>query len=468
MRQICFMVMPFGTKSTGLNPGEGPAEVNFDTLWNNAIAPLLEDLGYAPIRADVDAGFLIIKAMLERLVYADLILADLSIPNANVYYEIGVRHAARQRGCVLIAADWSRPLFDVAQMRRLTYPLPTSTVGPDLAQQIRDRLKPAIQDMAIKLTPVHETVPVVINALDEALPRLAEVRKDFADSERVEKFRADMEALSDLLADIRRTRFIPNFDRDRKKNKALEIRDRVESSQTVQDALRLEVLYLLRDCLGWKETLDYIDTLPPILKGRPEVQEQKLLAIAKRPKLEDAENAIAHLEELIQTFGATSERYGLIGGRYKQLYRAAKQAGETQKEKHYLNQAIKAYSQGMHQDLNDYYPIGNLPQLLKARGNPEDLIGAEFAARLTVQACERAITLKQDNEWTKSTLLGAAFDTENLDEATRWVTEVENSSPTEWKLDSTLKDLRHRITYIQDPDKQAIFQNLIKRLDNLI
>jgi tetratricopeptide (TPR) repeat protein len=465
MRQICFMVMPFGIKSTGLKPGEGPTEVNFDTLWNNAIAPLLEDLGYAPIRADADAGTLIVKAMLERLVYADLILADLSIPNANVYYEIGVRHAARQRGCVLIAADWSRPLFDVAQMRHLTYPLPTSTVGPDLAQQIRDRLKPAIQDMAIKLTPVHETVPALINALDEALPNLSQVRQDLADPERVEKFRAEMETLSDLLADIRRTRSIPNFEKDRKKAKALEIRDRIESSQTVQDALRLEVLSLIRDCVGWQETLDYINTMPPILKGRPEVQEQKLLALAKET---EPEEAIAHLEELIQTFGATSERYGLIGGRYKQLYRAAKDAGETQKEKHHLNQAIKAYSQGMHQDLNDYYPIGNLPQLLKARGNPEDLIVAEFAARLTVQACERAIALKQDNEWTKSTLLGAAFDTENLDEATRWVTEVENSSPTEWQLDSTLKDLRQRITYIQDPDKQATFQNLIKRLDSLL
>jgi tetratricopeptide (TPR) repeat protein len=464
MRQICFMVMPFGTKSTGLKPGEGPTEVNFDTLWENAIAPLLEDLGYAPIRADADAGSLIINDMLKRLVYSDLILADISIPNANVYYEIGVRHAARQRGCVMIAADWSRPLFDIAQMRRLTYPLPTSTVDLELAQQICDRLQPAIQDMAHKASPVHETVPAVINALDESLPQLGQVRQDLADSERVEKFRADMEVLANLLADIRKTRSIPNFDKDRKKAKALEIRDRVESSQTVRDALRLEVLSLIRDCVGWKETLNYIEGMPPILKDRPEVQEQKLLALAKESGSEDA---IAHLEELIQTFGATSERYGLIGGRYKQLYRAAHKAGETQKEKHYLGQAIKAYTQGMHQDLNDYYPTCNLAQLLKARGNPEDFAMAEFTARLTVQACERAIALKQDNEWTKSTLLGAAFDTESLEEATRWVTEVEHSSPTEWKLDTTVKDLKEKITYIQDADKQATFQALIKRLDDL-
>jgi tetratricopeptide (TPR) repeat protein len=468
MRQICFMVMPFGKKSTGLKPGDGPTEVDFDTLWENALAPLLEELGYAPIRADADAGSLIIGAMLERLVYADLILADISIPNANVYYEIGVRHAARQRGCVLIAANWSRPLFDITQMRRLSYPLPNMTVTAEIAQEIRDCLKPAIQEMAIKSSPVHETVPAVVNSLDQTLPSVADVRKDLANAERIEKFRSDMEALSTLLANIRGTRAMPNFDKARQKDKAIEIRDSVESGGAVQDALRLEVMRLLRDCVGWQETLDYIETMPPILKQRPEVQEQKLLALAKRAKPEDAEDAIARLEELIQTFGATSERYGLIGGRYKVLYRAAHKAGETQKEKYYLDKAIEAYTQGMQKDFNDYYPTCNLPQLCKARGNPEDLEMAEFAARLTVQACERATALKLDDEWTKPTLLGAAFDTEDYDEANRWVQEVEKSSPAAWKLDSTLDDLEQRITFIKDADKQNAFQLLITRLENLL
>jgi tetratricopeptide (TPR) repeat protein len=218
------------------------------------------------------------------------------------------------------------------------------------------------------------------------------------------------------------------------------------------------------DCLFWQEAFNYIDSMPPLLKKRPKVQESKSICLSH---INGPEDAIAHLEELIQTFGATSERFGLIGGRYKQLYRAAKESGDGRKEKYYLDRAIKAYTQGMHQDLNDYYPTCNLAQLLKARGNPEDLSMAEFAARLTVQACERAIALKQDNEWTKSTLLGAAFDTESLEEATRWVTEVENVSPTEWQLDSIVADLKQRITYIQDAGKQATFQALLKRLEDL-
>jgi MAP3K TRAFs-binding domain len=466
LRQICFMIMPFGTKPTGLKPGEGPPEVNFDTLWDNAIAPLIENLGYAAIRADADSGSLIVKVMLERLAYSDLVIADISIPNANVYYEIGVRHAARRIGCVLIAADWSRPLFDIAQMRRLTYPLPSSIVTPETAQPIRDRLNPAIQDMALKLSPVHETIPDIANALDTNLPNLETIRQELADPERIERFRVEMEALANLLADIHRVRAIPSFDRDRQKAQALEIRDRLGSDAPIQDALRLEVMRLLRDCVGWQETLDYIASMPTLLRTRPEVQEQKLLALAKRANPEDAETAIAHLQELIQTFGATSERYGLIGGRYKQLYRAAKAENNYQKERHFLNKAIEAYTQGMHQDLNDYYPTCNLPQLLKARGNPEDLVMAKFAARLTIQACERAIDLKQNNEWTKATLLGAAFDTEDLNEANRWVKAVEADSSLDWHLDTLLSDLKQKVSHIQDLEKRAAFQTLVARLQN--
>ena len=63
------------------------------------------------MRADQETGALIINQMLERLYFSDLVLADLTIPNGNVYYEIGLRHAARESGCVLLAADWSKQLF---------------------------------------------------------------------------------------------------------------------------------------------------------------------------------------------------------------------------------------------------------------------------------------------------------------------------------------------------------------------
>ena len=122
-RRICFMVMPFGKKKTDAPTGQGVAEIDFDALWDKAFKPAIEKLGYDSVRADQDVGSLIINEMLERLYFSDLVLADMTIPNGNVYYEVGVRHACRDVGCVLLAPDWSKQLFYVAQMRTVRYPL---------------------------------------------------------------------------------------------------------------------------------------------------------------------------------------------------------------------------------------------------------------------------------------------------------------------------------------------------------
>jgi len=55
-----------------------------------------EDLGYKAIRAGEEIGALIIVEMIERLAMSDLVIADVTIPNGNVHYEVGVRHAARE------------------------------------------------------------------------------------------------------------------------------------------------------------------------------------------------------------------------------------------------------------------------------------------------------------------------------------------------------------------------------------
>lgn len=124
-KPICFMVMPYGERKSSVSQDQGPNTIDFDALWEKAFWPAIKSLGHEPVRADQDLGALIIKEMIERLTLADLVVADVTIPNANVYYEIGVRHAAKETGCVLLAADWSQQLFDFSQMPSLRYPLAT-------------------------------------------------------------------------------------------------------------------------------------------------------------------------------------------------------------------------------------------------------------------------------------------------------------------------------------------------------
>src|SRR5215813_1290243 len=143
----CFMIIPYGRKPTEAPVGQGVAEVDFNALWDRAFVPVIETLGYEPVRADQDTGALIVNQMFERLYFADLVLADMTIPNGNVYYEVGIRHAAKEKGCVLLAADWSRQLFDVTQMRTVRYPLPEGMITEQTAKGIHAAVTDKIRSL---------------------------------------------------------------------------------------------------------------------------------------------------------------------------------------------------------------------------------------------------------------------------------------------------------------------------------
>ena len=94
---LCFMIMPYGRRPTQVEPSSNaPGEIDFNALWDKAFAPTIQSLGYDPVRADQDTGALIINQMIERLYFADLVLADMTIPNGNVYYEVGVSEWMRR------------------------------------------------------------------------------------------------------------------------------------------------------------------------------------------------------------------------------------------------------------------------------------------------------------------------------------------------------------------------------------
>jgi hypothetical protein len=121
MKLRAFVVMPFGPKEV---PGEGPKiEVDFDRVYNELLKPALEDAGCDVVRADSERGAGDIRTdMFFELVTADIVVADLSALNPNVYYELGIRDGVRRQGVFIIDGGWpgTRP-FDVASDRAFHY-----------------------------------------------------------------------------------------------------------------------------------------------------------------------------------------------------------------------------------------------------------------------------------------------------------------------------------------------------------
>ena len=59
--------------------------------------------------------------MFRMLIASDLVIADVSIHNANVFYELGIRHALRPWRTFMIRCKGDDPVFDLQTDRYLQY-----------------------------------------------------------------------------------------------------------------------------------------------------------------------------------------------------------------------------------------------------------------------------------------------------------------------------------------------------------
>ena len=348
-KPICFMIMPYGTKPTQADPAVGVANIDFNALWERAYLPVIKELGYEPVRADQDVGAMIITQMIERLYFADLVLADMTIPNGNVYYEVGVRHAAKEIGCVLLASDWSKALFDVAQMRTLRYPLSEGAITDATAKAIQDKIRGPIASMRRGVSPIFESIPGYPAAVNPAT------------ASSMQQAMADFSAFQ---GEVRAVRAVPRADRMAKAN---ELVDKYWKPP-VTGATVIALLRLLRDsadsAADWGSITNFIGRFPSDVADQEEVREANAFALSNAGKQIEA---IAKLEELIARSGPTPERLGLLGGRYKRLYLKAVTPAE---QLQYLAKSIDAYERGMELDLNLYYCSSNLPRLYRQRKRP--------------------------------------------------------------------------------------------------
>jgi len=442
-RPVCFMVMPFRKKDTRA-AAPAPSVVDFDALWDKAFFPALESLGYQPVRADQDLGALIIKEMLERLYFSDLVVADLTIPNGNVYYEIGIRHAAKGAGCVLTGADWSSPLFDVDQMRQVRYPLTEGAVTDETAAAIRQALMAAVPKLAEGASPMFQTL--------EGYPANVKPSREGV-------IREHLDELSRFQAARREVALVSKGER---RTAAIALQRRYASTPPVLPAVALEVLLVMRDYADAGDTLAYIEGLPGALKRTPFVQEQRALVLSKAG---DHRVALAALLELVETSGATSERLGLIGGRYKKMAAAESDVAEKAR---LISKAIEAYERGMQLDLNDFYSPSNLPRLYRLRGKRGDDDRARTAAAVAMTACARTRTLNPADEWVRPTLLGMAFDAGDVAAAEVLADDIEAEGPARWKLDTTIADLEVSVGLCPQAESKAGLGAVLARLKAFI
>ena len=107
-----FTIRPFGIQKG----------IDFDKVDRLLITPALKQIGAeGGTTIDiVEAGNIRVD-MFRRLLTADLVIADLSIHNANVFYELGIRHALRDGNTFMLRCEASKFPFDLQTDRYFLY-----------------------------------------------------------------------------------------------------------------------------------------------------------------------------------------------------------------------------------------------------------------------------------------------------------------------------------------------------------
>lgn len=152
-----FIVRPFGEKSG----------INFDRVEAELISPALTHLGIeGRTTMEILRTGNIRTDMFQRLLVADIVIADLSIHNANVYYELGLRHALRRAATVMIRGreGGDKVVFDLFTDRYITYDDkdPSKSVD-DLIRTLHATIHEGVVD-----SPVFQLLPQMLEQQPEA------------------------------------------------------------------------------------------------------------------------------------------------------------------------------------------------------------------------------------------------------------------------------------------------------------
>ncbi len=145
--KTCFVVMGFGLKTDYTKP----KTFNLDKTYRNIIKPAALEAGLDCVRADeiVHSGNINVP-MYERLLNADVVVADVSTYNCNAFYELGVRHALRPFTTIIISEDGLTFPFDVGQIAVRKYHHLGEGIDYDEVERMKQELSNAMKVISEK------------------------------------------------------------------------------------------------------------------------------------------------------------------------------------------------------------------------------------------------------------------------------------------------------------------------------
>lgn len=382
MKPLCFILMPFGKKKD-----ENGNEIDFDNIYNIFLKPAILDANLEPVRADEEQiGGIIHKPMYERLILCEYAVADLSILNANVFYELGIRHAIRPHSTISLFEDKSSLPFDISFLRSLPYDRNLSKLE-DLKRKLTNALLKAKKD---KIT-------------DSPLFQLVDgVKPSNIDHIKADVFRKQVEYNQLLKKELESIRASKSLDNLISFEKKLDF-------ENIEFGVIVDLFLSYRAIEAFENMTLLVEKMPKPLHQSIMIQEQLGFALNRIDKKDEA---IRVLVALIKEHGNSSETCGILGRVYKDKYNQASKENNDIMAKGLLKKAINTYLDGFEADFRDAYPGINAVTLMDIADDErknEILPIVEYAVKQKMK--------KSTDYWDYATLLELAVLGNNEEKA---------------------------------------------------
>lgn len=436
--QTCFVVIGFG-KKTDFATGR---MLNLDLTYQKLIKPAFDEVGVRCFRAiDVNVTGSIDKLMYRWIYQADFVVADLSTMNANVFYELGVRHAQRPNTTLIMAENglFSKLPFDLSHTIIYGY----EHLGEEIAEEEAKRFVGLLSGQLQKLLkdPVSEDSPVYtylpgMNAPTWTDPKelIAELQAKLAEQE---KLAAEMG-----------TEGAPAIDPEALKKQSLGML--VKSAEAAKNREDFATAIALFKAATENDKQDMFVWQRLVLVTYKQSEDNK------KEVAEENDAAIAHLREAEQLLIDNCELYvstdpetlGLAGAINKRLY-------ERTEDLSYFEKSVFYYERGFYIK-QDYYNGINVAYMytLKAAemiegGRHYDAIvnygHGRMIRKKVADICEGLVANREsfnkrgDKQWIYQTLAQAYLGMGERDKAEALMPEIQKFSEGKFDMSTFLE-----------------------------
>jgi hypothetical protein len=268
-------------------------------------------------------------------------VADLSTANANVFYELGIRHAIRPYSTISIFSSDTKLPFDINFLRSLPYDRELHDLE-SLKKQLTEKLLRAKKEPHVD-SPLFQ----LVNGFKPS--DIAHIKTDV--------FRERVEYNKNIKSRLKSARDIKPSDEAKAELKSLEYS--LGNLNDVEAGVLIDLFLSYRAVEAYNSMIELVSHMSKPLQQTVMVQEQLGFALNRAGQRKEA---IHVLKSVIKKHGKNSETCGILGRMYKDYWQ--ENISNEVISKGYLKKAIQTYLDGFESDFRDAYPGINAVTLM--------------------------------------------------------------------------------------------------------